>query len=56
MPWIGSFGAKQEGVANTLQQPHPVNEVDAPQWIIRGGSSSRSRRLPDWIIQGQVAA
>ena len=29
---------------------------DAPDWIIRSGTSSRSRRPPDWIIQGQVAA
>ena len=29
---------------------------DTPDWIIRGGSSSRSRRAPEWIIRGQVAA
>ena len=29
---------------------------DASDWIIRGGTSSRSRRPPDWIIRGQVAA
>ena len=28
---------------------------DAPDRIIRGGPSIRSRRPPDWIIQGQVA-
>ena len=25
-------------------------------WNIRGGTSSRSRRPPDWIIRGQSAA
>ena len=29
---------------------------DAPDWITRSGTSSRSRRPPDWIIRGQVAA
>ena len=29
---------------------------DARDWIIRRGTSSSSRRAPDWIIQGQVAA
>ena len=29
---------------------------DAPDWIIWSGTSSSSRRPPDWIIQGQVAA
>ena len=28
---------------------------DAPDWIIRRGSSSWNRRHPDWIIQGPVA-
>ena len=27
---------------------------EAPNWIIRGGSSSRTRHTPDCIIQGQV--
>ena len=29
---------------------------DAPDWIIRGRLSSRSRRPPDWITRRQVAA
>ena len=29
---------------------------DALDWIILSGTSSRSSRPPDWIIQGQVAA
>ena len=29
---------------------------DARDWIIRGRSSSRSRRTPYWIIRGQGAA
>ena len=28
---------------------------DAPEWIIRGGTSSKSRLPPDWIIRGQLA-
>ena len=30
--------------------------LDALDWIICSGTSSRSRRPLDWIIQGQVAA
>ena len=29
---------------------------EAQDWIVRSGTSSRSRRPPDWIIQGQVGA
>ena len=29
---------------------------DAPDWNIRGGTSSRGRHPPDWNIWGQVAA
>ena len=29
---------------------------DAPEWNLRGGTSSNGRRPPDWIIGGQVAA
>ena len=29
---------------------------DAPDWMIRSGTSSSSGGPPDWIIQGQVAA
>ena len=28
---------------------------DAPDWIVRGGPSSRNRRPPDWSIRGPAA-
>ena len=39
-----------------MTRRRPRRRQDAPDWIIRGGTSSRSRRPPDWIIQEQVAA
>ena len=29
--------------------------LDAPDWIARGGPSSRNRRPPDWSIRGPAA-
>ena len=57
MPWTGSSGAKQEGEAKIRRQHHPVKTNLKPRTGSSGGGlSSRSRRPPDWIIQGQVAA
>ena len=46
----GKSGQSKTTVSSGEMRP------DAPEWIIRGGSSSRSRRPPDWINQGQGAA
>ena len=35
------------------QQKSAEMSPDTPSWVIRGGSSSRSRGPPDWIIRGQ---
>ena len=32
-----------------------LERPDAPDWIVRGGPSSRTRHPPDWSIQGPVA-
>ena len=29
---------------------------DAPEWNLQGGTISKGRRPPDWIIRGQAAA
>ena len=47
---------------NNKERPKQSDETsgamrpDTPYWIIRGGTSSRSRRPPNWIIRGQVEA
>ena len=32
-----------------------MRRPNAPDWIVRGGPSSRHRRPPDWSIQGPAA-
>ena len=57
MPRTGSSGAKQERMAEARHEHKPVQlRSDTPDWIIRSGTSSRSCRIPDWVIKGQVAA
>ena len=60
----GVLGARHLGLdhpGRTKRQEPPPPGLDqpgagAPDWTVRSGSSRRSRRPPDWIIQGQVAA
>ena len=53
----GTSGAKQAagaaiprtGTSEVKWRPH------APDWIVRGGPSSRNRRPPDWSMWGSAA-
>ena len=52
-PWTGTSRAEQAPRTEASGDKRRPNAMD---WIIRGGSSSTSRRTPDWIIRGQRAA
>ena len=58
MPQTGSSGAEQAaGAAAPLTGKSRDKWLpNAPDWCNRDGTSNRSRRPPDWIIQGKVAA
>ena len=56
-PRTGASGAEQAAGA-AIPQTGTLEEKwrpKAPDWIVRGGPSSRNRRPPDWSIQGPAA-
>ena len=58
MPWTGTPGAEQAAGAAAPSTGSTGDKwrQDARDWIIRDGTSRRSRPPPDRIIRGQAAA
>ena len=56
-PRTRTSGAEQAAGAGIPRTGTTVDKwrPSAPDWIVRGGPSSRTRRPPDWSIQGPAA-